>query len=305
MTSASAGIQSSVRNVVVTQPATDVAGTIVVKGTAQDAQGNPLPLEQIEQRLVSPGNLFEVNGRRTLRAPEDGTIAYDAPGSINWTATYTGLNAADIERAVNAQSRILWIGPGLNDITIYEDGEFNGPGMGGCPAGEAPAGPTDPSADTTAPVVSVAAPADGATVSGTVNVTATASDNVGVAGVLFRLDGDALAAEDTAAPFTVSLDTTVLADGSHTLTATARDAAGNVTTSLVSTFVVANAPVEPAPDTLAPSVSLSSPLDGSTVSGTITASASSNDNVGVAGVQFLLNGVAFGAEDTVAPYEAD
>ena len=51
-------------------------------------------------------------------------------------------------------------------------------------------------ADTTAPTVSLTAPANGATVSGTINVTATASDNVGVVGVQFLLDGNNLGAED-------------------------------------------------------------------------------------------------------------
>ena len=62
-------------------------------------------------------------------------------------------------------------------------------------------------ADTTAPTVSLTAPADGATVSGTINVTATASDNVGVVGVQFLLDGNNLGAEDTTAPYSVSWDT--------------------------------------------------------------------------------------------------
>jgi hypothetical protein len=86
-------------------------------------------------------------------------------------------------------------------------------------------------ADTTAPTVAVTAPAAGATVSGTVTVSATASDNVGVAGVQFLLDGALLGAEDTTSPYSVSWDTTTATTGSHTLTARARDASGNQTTS--------------------------------------------------------------------------
>ena len=48
--------------------------------------------------------------------------------------------------------------------------------------------------DTTPPVVSITGPANGATVSGTVSVTANASDNVGVASVQFQLDGTNLGA---------------------------------------------------------------------------------------------------------------
>jgi len=62
-------------------------------------------------------------------------------------------------------------------------------------------------------------------------VSATASDSVGVAGVQFLLDGVALGSEDTTAPYSVSWNTTTTANGSHSLTARARDAAGNQTTS--------------------------------------------------------------------------
>jgi hypothetical protein len=48
------------------------------------------------------------------------------------------------------------------------------------------------------------APANGATVSGTVTLTASASESVGVAGVQFRLDVAPLVAEDTAAPYRVA-----------------------------------------------------------------------------------------------------
>src|SRR5258708_18493752 len=61
-------------------------------------------------------------------------------------------------------------------------------------------GVTCPNPDTTPPTVSITSPSSGATVSGTITVTANASDNVGVAGVQFKLDGANLGAEDTTAP---------------------------------------------------------------------------------------------------------
>lgn len=85
--------------------------------------------------------------------------------------------------------------------------------------------------DTTAPTVGITAPLANATVSVSVSVAATAADNVGVAGVQFRLDGTALGAEDFSSPYAVTWDTTTAANGTHTLTAIARDAAGNQTTS--------------------------------------------------------------------------
>jgi glucose/arabinose dehydrogenase/PKD repeat protein len=99
----------------------------------------------------------------------------------------------------------------------------------------------DAPTDTTPPTVSITAPAAGSTVSGTVTVTANGSDNVGVTGVQFLVDGANLGAEDGAAPYGTSWDSTTVADGSHTLLARARDAAGNVTTSSSVTVTVDNA----------------------------------------------------------------
>jgi hypothetical protein len=94
--------------------------------------------------------------------------------------------------------------------------------------------------DTAPPAVAVTAPIPGSTVSGTVPVTATASDDVGVAGVQFKLDGGNLGAEVTAQPYSINWDTRAVADGSHSLTAAARDAAGNSTTSTPVAVTVTN-----------------------------------------------------------------
>src|SRR5207302_2441347 len=95
--------------------------------------------------------------------------------------------------------------------------------------------------DTTPPTVSLTSPASNATVSGTITVAAGAADNVGVAGVQFKLDGTNLGTEDTTAPYSVSWNTTSATAGTHTLTAVARDAANHVTTSAPVTVTVDNA----------------------------------------------------------------
>ncbi len=94
-------------------------------------------------------------------------------------------------------------------------------------------------ADTTAPTVALTAPATGVTVSNTVNLTATASDNVGVAGVKFFVDG-AEVFDDTTSPYAYSWDTTWTANGSYGVSAQARDAAGNLRWSSTNTLVVNN-----------------------------------------------------------------
>jgi len=93
--------------------------------------------------------------------------------------------------------------------------------------------------DTTAPTVSITAPTNGATVSGTTTISATASDNVGVTSVGFYIDSS-LVSTDTASPYSYSWITTGYTDGSHSIYAKAYDAAGNVGTSSTVTVTVSN-----------------------------------------------------------------
>src|SRR5467141_1449713 len=72
-------------------------------------------------------------------------------------------------------------------------------------------------------IVTMASPASGSTVSGTVSVSANVRliGIVTVQGVQFTLDGANLGPEDTSAPYSVSWNTAGAANGSHTLTAVA------------------------------------------------------------------------------------
>jgi hypothetical protein len=94
------------------------------------------------------------------------------------------------------------------------------------------------------PIVSLFAPAESATLAGSVTLTATADDDRDVAGVQFQLDGQAIGPEVTVdsppTKFTVLWDARTVPNGSHTLTATARDAAGHTTTSAGITITVSN-----------------------------------------------------------------
>jgi hypothetical protein len=104
--------------------------------------------------------------------------------------------------------------------------------------------------DTTPPSVSVTSPAEGATVSGLVTVSADAVDNVAVAGVQFQVDGANLGAEDTVPPYTVDWDSTSVTDGAYQLTAVARDGAGNTATSSTVSVTVDNIVEDTTPPTV-------------------------------------------------------
>ncbi|MFC8503745.1 Ig-like domain-containing protein [Pedococcus sp. NPDC057267] len=81
--------------------------------------------------------------------------------------------------------------------------------------------------DTTPPTVTVTNPVAGQTVSGTVPVAATASDDQSLASVQFLLDGAPLGAPVTSSPYAVQWDTTKATAGTHTISARAVDGAGN------------------------------------------------------------------------------
>lgn len=100
-----------------------------------------------------------------------------------------------------------------------------------------------PKIDTQAPTISISQPVNGAGVAGVVAIGAVAADNVAVAKVQFKLDGSPIGGPDAAAPFTIQWDSQTVPDGSHVLTATATDAAGNAGASAAVTIVVDNQPI--------------------------------------------------------------
>jgi subtilisin len=94
--------------------------------------------------------------------------------------------------------------------------------------------------DSTAPTVSLTAPANGSRVRSTVQLTATASDDKGVKEVRFFVNGSQVGAADSSAPYSVSWNSATVPNGQKTITAQAFDAAGNKTTSASSTVTVDN-----------------------------------------------------------------
>jgi hypothetical protein len=132
--------------------------------------------------------------------------------------TYFSLYGVDIKKDIEGQVRPH--GPAW-DIGAYEFGS---------------SGTLPP--DTTSPMVSITAPSNNATVSGTITISGTASDNVGVVGVQFQVDGGNTGSEDTSAPYDYVLNTIPLSDGTHVITAVAKDADGNNATSSVINITV-------------------------------------------------------------------
>ena len=146
-----------------------------------------------------------------------------------------------------------------------------------------------------APWAVVTSPAAGATVRGTmVPLAAGSGDDRRVDRVDFLVD-NAVVATDTVPPFQGTWNSTLVANGQHTVTAKATDDAGNATTSIGVAVKVAN--------TAAPSVSLTAPGVGTTVTGTVPVTATASDDGGVAYVEFYVDGQRIGTDD-VAPFTA-
>ena len=95
--------------------------------------------------------------------------------------------------------------------------------------------------DTTDPVVSVTDPTVADYVSGAgVTLTASATDDVAVAGTTFYVDSVVEGSEDTSSPYSITWDSTGVSDGEHTVFAVARDTSDNYATSTTITFSVLN-----------------------------------------------------------------
>ncbi len=109
---------------------------------------------------------------------------------------------------------------------------------------------TAPVSDTTPPSVTVSSPINGASVSGTVSISVSASDDVAVSRVEI-LEDNVVAQTLTATPYQASWDTTKVADGAHTIAARAYDAAGNVGSSAATQVYVQ----QPVVSSTAPSAS--------------------------------------------------
>ena len=227
-------------------------------------------------------------------ATVNGTVAVSANASDNrgvagvqFTVDGANLGPEDTTSPYSTNWNTTTVGNGAHSLTaVARD-------TAGNTAGSPAVSVTVANSDSTPPTVDLTAPPAGASVRSTVGVSATASDNVGVAGVQFWLDGANLGAEDTTAPYGVAWDTTSASNGSHSLTTTARDAAGNTATSTAVLVTVDNS---------APATSITSPVEGQVVSDTIDVTAEASDNVGVAGVQFKLDGAGLGPEDVTVPY---
>ena len=278
-----------------------------LEGTAASGSQMPFggnPLSQTTIDLIRDWiNAGATSGGSDINPPTADLQALALPvsGNVNLTATATDdvgvvqvsffVDGTLIGSATTAPYQITW------DSTTATDGDHDLTAEALDAAGNV--GASAPQTitlangiDTTPPQVSLNALAS--PLSGTVTVSALATDDVGVTQLEILVDG-VLIGTDSVSNFEVLWDTTSVTNGSHELTARAHDAAGNMTVSSPLTVTVAN-------DSQPPAVSITSPEDGDDVTGQVLVTVAATDDIGVTEVRLLVNGATVGT-DTTSPFE--
>jgi hypothetical protein len=189
--------------VAVTSPAngSNVSGTVALQATASAAA--PATVTSVQ---------FLLDG-----LPLGGAIS-TAPYTYNWTVGSTALGTHTISARATDSNGNVATAPGVS-VTVVASA---------------------PPPDTTPPTVAIINPVANQTVSGTIPVSANASDDTAVTSVQFFVNGQALGSPVLTSPYATSWNTTAVANGSYTLTALATDTANLTTTSSLVTVTVQN-----------------------------------------------------------------
>lgn len=144
-----------------------------------------------------------------------------------------------------------------------------------------------PTLDQQAPTVAITSPTENSVQTGTFNITANAQDNMAVSSVSLYANG-VLIGTDTVAPFSANFNSNNIADGSVAFTAQAYDATGNQGNSSTYWLTIDN--IVDVADTTAPSVSITNPVNGSSISGTQAIGVSATDNTAVTRIELYIDG---------------
>jgi subtilisin family serine protease len=224
----------------------------------------------------SPGSGYEAWDGTSMATPHVSGVA-----ALIWSANPAWTNV-EIREAMNATAKDLGA-----------TGRDNAYGYGLVQAADALAYLGGGTPVDNPPSLTITSPLEGATVSGMVAVTATASDDNGVTQVEFFMDNVSIGIDTNGGDgWSVSLDTTAETDGTHTLSATATDTAGQISSDTIS-VTVQNGTTTDTP----PTVSISAPTAGSEVADVVTVTAAADDDFGVSQVEFFVDGASIGFDN--------
>ena len=229
---------------------------------------NTVPYSQIMDTYGALPLKWDSGAQAAYYSGNDQFISFDAETTMTVKANYLkakGIGGVIVYEAAGAYRGNLPIG--YKDQLLQKVKQAF---MGGAP----------PPADSIPPVVTITAPANNATLTNQVTVTATATDNVGVSGVQFRLDGNPLGNVLTAGPYTVTFNSWLHPNGTHTISAVASDWAMNRGTGTINVTIANAGPPPTAADKVVYDDALEPPFTntswGATVDFSNTSPVSSN-----------------------------
>jgi YVTN family beta-propeller protein len=210
-------VNSATNKIFVTNNFTDDNGydddtVTVIDGSNNSASVLPSPGEPQNVAINSANNRVYVANYES-----NAVTVIDGATNQAWTIA-VGLNPYAI--AVSASSNLVFVANrGSSSLSVID------------PSQPFPTAP---------PTVAITLPSNGSVVSQTVTIQATASSGLALAGVQFQLDGVNFGTQVTSPPYAISWDTTQTTDGSHTITAVAKDSAGSTSPPISVTVTVAN-----------------------------------------------------------------
>jgi len=266
----------------------------VGEGTIEE--GEEFQVKVVAEDVVGNTGEYAVNVKVDLTEP---TIEFRSPGE---DAVLAGENNIDIY-ANDAETGVIYIQYYIDDVlveetstniagiyshlwdtTTYDDGDYE------LTATAIDSGSNERtvtrmvSVDNTMPDITINSPENGNLLRGDIDLEFTASDNRGIATILFYLDGeeeDSLAANGaTEITDRFSLDTTGLEDGEHDLAVTVLDLAGNDLSTMI-TITIDNTP---------PEIRNFRPRDGGKVKEEAELSIDARDDNGIEGYWFYVDG---------------
>jgi hypothetical protein len=254
--------------------AADDAGNIAVR-TVSFVVDNTRPVVMV----VAPATSEYAEGAYTFAVS-----AIDNLGLANVSVTITGSSSTkDVALGYNAASGYYeW----TTDTTTWNDGAYTIMPYATELSGRAYMGASAVSffVDNNAPWMTINAPLDGEVIlSDTYDITVTASDGpFAIPNVIYRVD-EGIWTAMTSGPANIwanTWDTSAVADGEHTLTFAAVDAAGHVSIQTITVIV----------DNTDPACMMSAPSAGQYLEGTVTFTVMASDGLGVAAVDLNFDG---------------
>jgi thermitase len=231
----------------------------------------------------APGSGIWTTARGGTYSSSSGT-SFSSPITAGVVALVMSLNPALTPNEINALLKSTAVDLGTPGYDPYHgNGRINAAAAVAAASGGSTIGN-----DTTAPLVSITSPGAGSTVSGSVAVNVSATDNVAVTKVELYAQ-NILVATDTTAPYAFSWSSATVANGSAGLVAKAHDGAGNVAASSPITVSVVNSGPSTV-DLIKPVVTLTNPINGTLISGIVSIAMTASDNVGVSSIKIYAGG---------------